>query len=589
MRKLSPCLSVLVLNVAISLPATAVDLTTRAERTGFLETGRYTETVELCEAFARQWPETVRCFDFGTTPEGRPMKAMAISRSGALTAAEARKRNIPVTLIQGGIHAGEIDGKDAGFWLLKDILQEKSAPGAALDKQVWLFVPVFNVDGHERFQAWSRPNQRGPKESGFRATVQGFNLNRDYMKADAPEMQAMLQLVEEWDPLVEVDLHVTNGSKFEHDVSITGEPVTIGDEQLKRTGQAFKQKIIDDLAAQGSLPLPFYPSLFEYDNPASGFADEVYPPRFSHGYFPLRNRFAILVETHSWKEYPVRVRITRNTIVSILDQVAEHGQDWLAQVREADVRAAKIGGQDVPLAYTATDKSHLIDFRGYAWTRRPSEISGALMTEYDESTPQIWKVPLRDELVPSISAVAPLGGYVVPAAFAAQVAAKLQVHGIDFQRIGAQAAAPVQTFRVEDVTLSASAMESRQRASVKGQWQAEPREIPAGSLFVPIAQARSRLLMSLLEPLAPDSLLQWGEFNNIFERKEYMDAYVTETEARKMLAASPALKAEFEEKLKDEKFAANPRARLDFFYQRHPAWDERFRLYPVLRSDAVLK
>ena len=99
-----------------------------------------------------------------------------------------------------------------------------------------LFVPVFNVDGHERFGHWNRPNQRGPDEMGWRTTAQNFNLNRDYVKADAPEMQAMLALVDAWDPLAYVDLHVTDGAKFQHDVSIQVEPVNAGDAALRKAG-----------------------------------------------------------------------------------------------------------------------------------------------------------------------------------------------------------------------------------------------------------------------------------------------------------------------------------------------------------------
>src|SRR5699024_1750979 len=126
------------------------------------------------------------------------------------------------------------------------------------------------------------------------------------------------------------------------DVAIQVEPLHAGDRALRDIGRAFRDGVIDDLAAQGSLPLPFYPSLAEYDNPASGFVDSVYPPRFSTGYFLLRNRLSMLVETHSWKEYPERVQITRNTVVSVLERVARHGQEWLQAAREADARAATL-------------------------------------------------------------------------------------------------------------------------------------------------------------------------------------------------------------------------------------------------------
>lgn len=115
------------------------------------------------------------------------------------------------------------------------MLDGEAAPGA-LDHQVLLFVPVFNIDGHERFGRWNRPNQRGPEEMGWRTTAQNYNLNRDYLKADAPEMQAMLKLVERWDPLAYIDLHVTDGAKFEHDVSIQVEPAHAGDEALREWG-----------------------------------------------------------------------------------------------------------------------------------------------------------------------------------------------------------------------------------------------------------------------------------------------------------------------------------------------------------------
>ena len=567
------------------LPVAAqAPLTTLAERSGFVKTGRYDETIVLCAAFAQRHPDAVRCIDFGTTPEGRPMKALVVSRSGALTPEQARTNGIPVVLMQGGIHAGEIDGKDAGFLALRQVLDGEAAIGT-LDRLVWVFVPVFNIDGHERFGAWNRPNQRGPEEMGWRTTAQNYNLNRDYAKADTPEMRAMLALVEAWDPIAYIDLHATDGAQFEHDVSILVEPLHSGDAALRKAGLALRDGTIADLKREGSLPLPFYPSFEDYQDPASGFEDGVSPPRFSTGYFPLRNRLAMLVETHSWKEYPVRVRITRNTIVSVLEQVARRGRDWVALATKADAR--DLAGTPVPLDYKATDHARTIDFRGYAYTRTPSEISGAPMTRYDDSTPAIWKVPLRDEIVPGNAVAAPRAGYLVPAAFAELVAERLRVHGIAFDTLRAPLPqAAVQAFRADTAEFSKTSTEGHQRLAVTGQWKPEARDVGAGALFVPIAQPRARLVMALLEPMGPDSLLQWGMFNNAFERKEYMEAYVAEAVAREMLAADPQLKADFERRLREDKaFADNPTARLEFFHRRHPSWDERLDLYPVYRTE----
>ena len=570
---------------AFSLAHAAPDLSTISERSRFAVTGRYDEVIKLCAQFQQAYPKAVKCIDFGRTPEGRPMKALIVTRTGAMTAQAAASRKLPVTLVQGGIHAGEIDGKDAGFLALRDLLENKAAPGA-LDKQVLLFIPVFNIDGHERFQKWNRPNQRGPVETGWRATAQNFNLNRDYAKADSPEMQAMLALVNAWDPLAYIDLHVTNGAKFEHDVSIQVEPVHSADQQLRVIGRELRDNVLADITQQGSMPHAFYMSFNDTDNPASGFTDGVSDPRFSTGYIPLRNRLAMLVETHAWKDYPTRVRITRNTMVSVLSQVARHGARWQQAVSAADARAAQLGAATVPLSYKATDKARMIDFRGYAYTRTPSDVSGQLMTRYDDTRPQIWTVPLRDEIVPDLQVQLPGAGYLVPAAYAAMVGAKLRQHGIAYRTLEQDMEkASVETFRAQKVTLSPASVESHQRVAVQGEWAAEPRAIMKGALFVPIAQPKARLVAALLEPKAPDSMLAWGMFNTAFERKEYLDDYVAEEEARAMMARDPALAARFKQRLaSDPAFAKDGNARLEFFARLHASWDERLNLYPVMRT-----
>jgi len=570
----------LALLAAFPLAQAAPDLVTVSERSGFTATGRYDEVVQLCKAFQQAYPKQVKCLQFGTTPEGRPLLALAVNAQGVFTPAAARNKGLPVTLIQGGIHAGEIDGKDAGFLALREILEHKLGEGT-LDKQVLLFVPVFNVDGHERFARWNRPNQRGPVEMGWRTTAQNFNLNRDYVKADAPEMQAMLALVNAWDPLTYVDLHVTDGAMFQHDVSIQAEPVNSGDPAFRKAGLALRDGIISDIGKQGSSPQSYYMSFKDTDDPASGFVNSVYDPRFSTGYFQLRNRIAVLVETHSWKDYPTRVRITHNTIVSILQQVADHGRDWQRAAADADARAARLAGQPVALSYKTTDKTTMVDFQGYAYTRTLSDVSGMLMTHYDESKPQVWHVPLRDEVVEDLQVKAPGAGYVVPAAWAHSVAAKLDQHGIRYRTLDKAVA--------DKASFGATSVESHQRLKVEGAWKPEPRALGKGALFVPIAQPKARLVMAIFEPQAPDSLLAWGVFNNAFERKEYMEEYVAEDVARAQMAKDPALAAEFGRKVdSDPAFAKNPHARLEFFARRHASWDERLNLYPVMRTDVAL-
>lgn len=568
--------------------AQPLNLSTKAEQTQFLETGRYEEVAQLCKNFAVTFPKQVRCFAFGTSPEGRTLWALAANAQGNTTAELAHQAKLPVTLFQGGIHAGEIDGKDAGFLVLRELLQ-KPGKDNPLNKQVMLFVPVFNVDGHERFKAFNRPNQRGPKEMGWRTTAQNFNLNRDYAKADTPEMQAMLALVNLWDPLFYVDLHVTDGAKFQHDISVQIEPIFAGDTKLRAISKQYQDTMMEYLKKTGSMPLPYYPSFIESDNPASGFADSVSPPRFSTGYFYLRNRFGVLVETHSWKTYPVRVSATAETIRSTLAQVAVNGAQWQAATEVADQQSKLLAGKNVALEYKTEKTATPIEFLGYKYTRSPSEISGALMTRYDESQPEVWHIPLYKDITPSISVVAPQAGYIVPPAFADFVEARLKTHGITSMRISKPLNnIELEQFKTATAAFSPASFESHQTLKVTGQWQKQRVSVLSNSLFIPIAQAKANLVMALLEPQAPDSYLSWGFFNNEFERKEYMEDYVAEEVAVEMLK-DPAIKAAFEQRIQSDKaFAASPQQRLEFFARLHPSWDDRYQVYPVLRSEINL-
>ena len=579
-------------------------LRTLAEESNFRQTGGTEEVERLSEQLAATWPEAVRSFEYGRSAEGRVLRALVVSRTGALTPDEIRSRDIPLLMLQGGIHPGESDGKDAGFMALRELLREATAAGV-LSRIAILFVPAFNTDGHERTGRWNRPNQNGPEETGWRTTAQNLNLNRDYTKADSPEMRAMLRLIDAWDPLVCADLHVTDGADFEPDVSLQVEPVNDGDPGLRATGVQLRDQVIAKLARAGSLPLDFYPDFARTDDPASGFALTVYSPRFSTGYFPQRNRFTMLVETHSWKDYARRVRVTFNTIIGLAELVAAQGAEWRKLCDQADRASEQLGGSEVTLDYVTRWREparagaataeredtdlRTIEFRGYAYTRTTSPISGALVTVYDPKTPQIWRVPMRDSVKPNLSVRAPRSGYVVPAGFAPEIAPRLEAHGIAFQRIQQRAAgAAVEAFRAQRVQFSPTPFEGRMRAQLEGAWSREVASLEAGALFIPIGQPLGRLVLALFEPQAPDSFAAWGFFNACFEQKEHLEPYVAEQIAAEMLAGDADLRREFEARLRsDTAFAASPSDRLEFFLRRHSSRDQRYNLYPVLRVDTA--
>src|SRR5260221_3039096 len=333
-------------------PRPHLPLLTTAETSHWLRTGHYDEAVQLCHDFARAY-DGVTCDEIGRTAEDRPIVAIVI----------ARKPGAPFIYIQAGVHAGEIEGKDAGLWFLRDLLDGSVARGA-LDAVNVVFVPCINPDGHERFGPNNRPNQRGPAEMGFRTNGERLNLNRDFMKADSQEIQAVLGVMRARDPLLVVDLHTTDGAEFEHDIAIDLAPVAARADHLDVAAKALSDQLVARMTALGHLPIgEFYPA-FVGDDPASGFAIGEAPPRFSQVYASLRGRIGMLVETHSWKTYAERAQATYHTLQSLFELAVHDAPVWLAASDRA--RPEQLANTDLPVAHDTTPHTRAPAIRCYA-------------------------------------------------------------------------------------------------------------------------------------------------------------------------------------------------------------------------------
>ncbi len=546
-------------------------LMTTAEQSGWLRTGRADETQRLCRAFEKRFPEQVKCLSYGTTPQNRSLPYMVIG-----------DRKSPVVWVQAGIHAGEIDGKDAVFYILREALENKLKPNP-LKGLCLVFVPIVNLDGHERFGRWNRPNQVGPEEMGWRTTAQNLNLNRDFMKADAPEMQALLKLWHKMDPVLSLDLHVTNGAQFQPEVGLIVLPVAhYGASPLHQAGSAFEAALLTKMEKRHHQAMPFYPDFEVEGDPLSGFSRYVATLRFAHGYWQANNRLGMLVEAHSWKDYATRVKTHISTVISSLEIAQERAKEWRRIALQADAKS--IAGQKLALSYTRTEKSRPLEFAGYKYAKHKSEISGADVIKYFPAEPQIWKVPFYEELVPSLETIAPEQGYFIQAQDARWILPRLAPHGIQHRQWKQPLPTGLQVFRASKTQFTATPIEGHQTLIVEGSWKPEEVSGSADLVFVPIQQPKARLVVEFFEPTAKDSFVSWGFFNKVFEAKEYMEDYVAEDVAIEMLKDT-TVRDEFEKKLKTDKaFAKDPAARFEFFYRKHPSWDDRFNKYPVWKK-----
>jgi murein tripeptide amidase MpaA len=190
---------------------------THFEKSNGTESPDYNNSIKYFEKFVEK-TDHVKMFTFGISPQGREIKCLVVSNDNEFTPEKAKQSGKAIALIQNGIHPGEIEGKDACMILLREILVTKKLE-KLLNNLILLIIPVLNVDGHERLSFYNRPNQNGPKKMGWRTNALNLNLNRDYAKADSPEMKAWLRLFSEWLPDFMIDNHATNGADYQYHVT----------------------------------------------------------------------------------------------------------------------------------------------------------------------------------------------------------------------------------------------------------------------------------------------------------------------------------------------------------------------------------
>ena len=578
--------SVVAVSLALS-PLVAQDWRTQAERSNYTQTPRYAETYEYFSKLDAS-SDNGQLIQFGTTPQGRKQFAFVIASGGEFTSSAAKASGKPVLLIQACIHAGENEGKDALMALSREWLIEAKQK-AALEGVILLLIPIFNVDGHERFSAFSRINQNGPNEMGWRTTAQNYNLNRDFMKAESPEMRAWLKLWQAWNPSLLVDMHNTNGSDYQYhltyhfETSSAVHPAIVAWQE-----QTWNKEVVPRTEGLGTDKREFllapYVDLKVPDDIKSGIVNNYSPPRYSAGFGVAVNRPSLLLETHMLKDFKTRVQVNQAFVRELLTSIGSNPKALLDAVTQADRdSAANSVGRDFVLDFKVTDKPVDFTFKGFAYTKTRSDVSGGLWTRYDTSKPETWTVPYFNQLEPATKVILP-AAYLIPGHWRSAIRL-LRRHGVKMQTIStAHILKAASTYRFSDVVYAPQPFEGRVRvASLAARAVNEDLAFPPGSVLVRMNQTRAHLIAHLLEPLAPDSMVRIGLADGFMTRTEYAEPRVLEAKAREILTQDAKLRAEFDAKLADPIFAASASARLNFFYARTGYFDQHYLRYPVAR------
>jgi hypothetical protein len=558
----------------------AQNLQTWFEKSDYLETPRYDKTIEYCKELANN-SDQIKYTSFGISPQGRDLPLLIIDKNRNFDPAKVRSSGNLILLIQACIHAGEPDGKDAGLILIRDLVINKMQP-ELLNHVTILFIPIYNVDGHEKFGPYNRINQNGPKEMGWRVNAQNLNLNRDYLKADAPETRAWIKLFNTWLPDFFIDCHTTDGADYQYTITYGAEIYGNLDSSLTQwMKNDFLPKMEDKVEKEGYKLFP-YIAFRNWGDPRTGLRTWVSPPRFSMGYTAIQNRAGVLIETHMLKNYKTRVYATYSYLKNSLELLNINSKTIIHLNKEADLYTAgsDFRNKEFPLKFTSDKDSEIVDFKGFKYSVTKSEITGGDWIQYSD-TPSILKLPYFDKQIAVETTRLPLA-YIIPAEWM-DLINLLDLNAVKYFKLKDSVNINISTYKFSNPKWQTEPYEGRHPLIAFDKEQIVLKQaFPAGTIVVPVSQRTAKVIAHLLEPSGPDSYLNWGGFDAIFEQKEYSESYVLERIARNMLENNPVLKKEYETKMHDDPvFAKNSYSILNWFYGKSNYWDKSLYIFPI--------
>lgn len=554
---------------------------TKFESSDFLETVTYEECIDFAKQLAANSP-MIDYREIGKSPQQRAIPMLIVDKDGFTDAQDIKNAGRIILYIQAGIHAGEPDGTDAMFLILRDMAAYQKRLDL-LDKVSILFIPSFNVDGVARRSPYNRINQNGPKEMGWRTNSRNLNLNRDYMKADSPEIKAWLSVFNEYLPDLFIDCHTTDGADYQYVATYALETFGNMDEELTQwTKEVYEPYLLNEMLKKNSPIFP-YVSFRNWHDPRSGLIRSVGTPMISQGYTALQNRIGLLIETHMLKTYKPRVFATRDMIIATLESMNKNAQKLKEMNHAADVKMSspKLGPKKLAIKYEVdfTDTAY-VDFLGKEYDVVKSDLTGGDWFQYSDKD-TTFRLQLFEKQKVSEEVELPLA-YIIPVEYQ-DVQEVMKAQGIQYQLTKNPKEVNIDTYKFSNQKWASSSFEGRQMLQDFDMEEVEKTvRFEAGAMIVPVRQRALKVLVYLLEPKADNSLVSWGFFNASMERKEYAETYVMEKMAREMIAKNPTLLEAFKQwKSDNPELSKNQWAQTMWFFERTPYWDQKKDIYPI--------
>jgi hypothetical protein len=491
----------------LAFPICAQEPLTVAEKSDYKATSKHSEVLEFCEALAAKSP-AVRFTDMGTSGEGKKLPLLILADPPISTPAEAKASGKLVAYVQANIHAGEVDGKEGLLMLARDIALGKDR--ALLKDLVLLFCPDFNPDGNDKIDPNNRKSQNGPIGVGVRPNAAGFDLNRDFVKLETPEVRAFVRIMNAWDPALVIDCHTTNGSYHQYTLTYDGP-------RHPNTGEALVEAIRDKMLPEVGRMLA----------KATGFKSFVYgnfsrdrtkwetyghTPRYSTQYVGMRGRIGILSESYSYASYKDRIIASREFVRSWLEYLAAHKDGIRKLLAENDQ------GNEI-VTRTTSAGLHKSVALGYEEKRNDNGRPEPVLDK-----PKEFELELMTKVEPTEKVAKPYC-YFIPAEYKSAIET-LQRHGIVVEELAQDSEIPVEAGIVEKIEKAPRPFQKHNEVTLTmappAKEQSKTRKVPAGTAVVRTAQPLGMLASYLLEPRSEDGLATWNFFDSgLTENREF--------------------------------------------------------------------
>ncbi|ROI07903.1 hypothetical protein EGI11_09535 [Chryseobacterium sp. H3056] len=532
------------------------------------QTTTYAEMVKYYADLAKNF-KTISVQNFGTDDNGEPIKVVIFEN--------ANSKDAPVILINNGIHPGEPDGIDATMMLMRDL-----ATGTISAKNLKIVaIEAYNISGMLRRGSFSRANQNGPEEYGFRGNARNYDLNRDFVKNDTKNSEAFQQIFQFFKPIYFIDNHVSNGADYQYLFTyISTNKERLGDKLGHYFNEKMQPEILKNIAKKGILTTPYVN--IHGDSPDEGFPAFMDSPRYATGYTTLFNTLGTVAETHMLKPYTERVRATYEYILSSINYTQKHAKE--IQEKMAENAANFLPGKKYPIQWKIdSTKFRLIDFKGFEAGKKASGVSGKPRLFYDRTKPFTRKVKFYNEYQATKEIQIP-NYYVIPKS-ENKVIEYLKRNNIQMKELAQDSTLSVEFYRIADYKTVKNPYEGHYlHFDTQTKSEFKNQNFRKGDVLVSTRQPGVKYLLETLEPAATDSFFNWNFFDGILGQKEYFSDYVFEDTAAELLKKDSALRTAFElEKIANPELAKDGNKQLEWIYKHSPYYENSVGLYPIFR------